>query len=153
MYKKILFTALLIFQIISFPATAQQKGEKVESIKVAYISQKVNLDPPTAERFWPLYNQYSDEMRKVLDSKKATDNRSAEEILDQEQKAIDIKRKYSTIFLKVISNEQLTQLFQAEKEFNRMLLRRMNNMENRQQRREENPGEKPTKRSRINEQR
>ena len=152
MFKKFLFSVLMILQIISFSAKAQHKGEKVESIKVAYLSEKLNLDPRTAERFWPLYNQYNDEMRKVLDGRKANDNRTAEEILDQEQKAIDIKRKYSSMFLKVISNEQLTQLFQSEKEFNKILLRRMNNMENRQQRMQEHREDKPMKR-RMNEQR
>lgn len=137
MNKKIILIAILILQFFTFQLDAQDRGSKVESIKIAFLSQRLNLDPKTAEKFWPLYNQYDDEMHKVLqDSKRTNDNRTAEEILDQEQKAIDIKRKYSVLFLKVISNEQLTSLFQAEKEFNKMLLRRMNKAEQRQQNRE-----------------
>ncbi|GBL35265.1 hypothetical protein EMGBS15_08600 [Filimonas sp.] len=134
MKRNYLFTLLVLFQILSFTAFAQGRADKVESIKVAYLSEKLNLDPKTAERFWPVYNQYDDEMHKVLqESRKANDSRSAEEILDQEQKAIDIKRKYSVLFQKVISGEQLTKLFQSEKEFNRILLRRMNKMEQKKQ--------------------
>ncbi len=127
-------TLLFFLQMVSFNAFTQSRADKVESIKVAYLSEKLNLDTKTAERFWPVYNQYDDEMRQVLqESRKVNDNRSAEEILDQEQKAIDIKRKYSAMFQKVISGEQLTQLFQSEKEFNRILLRRMNKMEQKKQ--------------------
>lgn len=134
MNKKIILIAILLLQIFTFQLHAQDRGSKVESIKIAFLSERLNLDPKTAEKFWPIYNQYDDEMRKVVqESKRSNDNRTAEEILDQEQKAIDIKRKYSAIFLKVISNEQLTSLFQAEKEFNKMLLRRMNKAEQRQQ--------------------
>ena len=133
--KHILISLIcLVIQFVTYNALAQNRQGKVESIKVAYLSEKLNLDPKTAERFWPVYNQYDDEMRHVKqDLKRANDNRTADEILDQEQRVIDIKRKYGTQFLKVISNEQLGQLFQSEKEFNHMLLRRMNKMENRQQ--------------------
>lgn len=130
---------------------AQQKGEKIESIKIAYLSEKLNLDPKTAERFWPLYNQYDDEMRVVIqESKRANENRDADEILDQEQKALDIKRKYSTQFLKVLSNEQLATLYRSEKEFYKMLLRRMDKMEQRQERMRENDRPQMQNRPRMN---
>lgn len=133
--KKSLFFILIILTGFAATLKAQQRGEKIESIKVAYLSEKLNLDPKTAERFWPLYNQYDDEMRVVLqESKRANENRDADEILDQEQKALDIKRKYSAQFLKVISNEQLATLYRSEKEFYKMLIRRMNKMEQRQDR-------------------
>ena len=123
-----MFCFVIAFQ---WNSKAQNRSDKVESIKIAFLSQQLHLDPKTAERFWPIYNQYDEEMHQVLrDSRKANDQRSVEDILDQEQRAIDIKRRYSVLFLKVISNEQLSKLYQAEHEFNRMLIRRMNRMEN-----------------------
>lgn len=149
--KKCLLFFLFLFTGTSFVLQAQQKGEKIESIKIAYLSEKLNLDPRTAERFWPLYNQYDDEMRLVIqESKRANENRDADEILDQEQKALDIKRKYSTLFLKVISNEQLATLYKSEKEFYKMLLRRMNKMEQRQDRMRENNQPQMQNRQRMN---
>jgi hypothetical protein len=58
------------------------------------------------------------------------DTRSADEILDQEQKAIDLKRKYNAQFLKVIDNNQLNQMYQAEKEFRQMIIKRSQRMDN-----------------------
>lgn len=131
--KQIVIGLVVFFQLSAFNALAQSRQGKVESIKVAYLSEKLNLDPKTAERFWPVYNQYDDEMHNAInDLKRGNDSRSADQILDREQRTIDIKRKYSAQFLKVISNDQLGRLFQSEKEFNQILLRRMNKMENRQ---------------------
>ena len=152
MYKKISLIALFIISFFAKQIVAQSNGDRVESIKVAYLSEKLNLDPKTAERFWPIYNQYDDEMRKVIqESKRANDTRSVEEILDQEQKAVDVKRKYSGLFQKVINGEQLSNLYQAEKEFHKILLRRMNRMENRQQQRQDAPRmERPRQRMERN---
>lgn len=150
MKKTVLFFVMLLAGLPGI-LQAQQRGEKIESIKVAYLSEKLNLDPKTAERFWPLYNQYDDEMRLVIqESKRANENRDADEILDQEQRALDIKRKYSAQFLKVISNEQLATLYRSEKEFYKMLLRRMNKMEQRQERFREHDQPQMQNRPRMN---
>jgi hypothetical protein len=122
--KKILFA--LLFSMIGLFAFAQ-RGEQVEGIKIAFLASKLNLDTKIAERFWPVYNQYDDEMRALIREKKNAkhdENASVEDILETEQKALDLKKKYSSQFLKIISNEQLSNLFQAEKEFRKMILRR-----------------------------
>ncbi len=86
----LLFTTLL---------NAQNRGERVETAKVAFLSERLQLAPQTAEKFWPIYHQYDEEIRTLLQEKRnKNDERSAEEILDQEQKALDIKRKYSALF-------------------------------------------------------
>jgi hypothetical protein len=150
MIYKFLPLFILPIIVISF-STFAQRGEKVESIKIAYLSEKLNLDPKTAEKFWPIYNQYDDEMRTVIqESKKANDTRTVEEIIDQEQKAIDIKRKYNALFLKVLSNEQATKLYQSEKEFHRILLRRMNKIDRRAQFIQRDPGDQMPNRQRMN---
>lgn len=138
--KQLLITG--VFTLLTFTLSAQQhgrmgergekggrgeKGERVESLKIAFISGKLNLDPKTAERFWPIYNQYEQELKVVAQEYKAakkSDDVSADDLLDQQQKVIDLKRKYNSIFLKVINNEQLNRLYQAEKEFRQMVMRR-----------------------------
>lgn len=122
--KKHLITLLLFsisFQVFS------QKGEKIESLKIGYLTNKLNLDAKTAEKFWPIYHQYENEMMDVVQEKRRmnqNDLRNADEILDQEQKALDIKRKYNTLFSRVISGDQLNQLYKAEKDFRQMLINR-----------------------------
>lgn len=126
--KRIFLITLLCFQFIAmFAQPGSRKGNRIESLKIAHISGRLNLDPKTAEQFWPLYHQYENELQQVVLEKRRmnqNEQRSAEDILDQEQKALDIKRKYSQQFLRVIDNNQLNQLVQAEKEFRQMIIRK-----------------------------
>ncbi|MBL7767132.1 MAG: hypothetical protein JNJ58_13615 [Chitinophagaceae bacterium] len=117
----------LFFLALAFSGIAQKKGEKIESLKIAFISGQLNLDPGTAEKFWPVYNQYQDELMNLVRERRSLnrdDQRTADEILDQEQKALDLKRKYSAQFLRIINNDQLNTLYRSEKEFRQMLIRR-----------------------------
>ena len=45
---------LIAFLLFSQLSIAQEKGEKIESIKIAYLTEKLSIDPKTGERFWPL---------------------------------------------------------------------------------------------------
>lgn len=121
--KKLLF--LMLFMISTSLGLAQ-RGERVASIKVAFIANKLNLDPKTAERFWPVYNQYDEELHNLIEEKRRAkkDDASVEDMLDTEQKVVDLRKKYTAQFSKIISNDQIATLFRAEKEFRQMLLRR-----------------------------
>ncbi len=122
---KPLLTILLLL-LASFTSFCQ-RGEKLESLKVGFLTNKLNLDAKTAEQFWPIYHQYENELMVVVQEKRRmnqNETRNADEILDQEQKALDIKRKYNTLFSKVISGEQLNQLYRSEKEFRQMIINR-----------------------------
>lgn len=127
------FTFMLLFSSVLLaqqPKNAEQREarrEKMESMKIAHIAQKLNLDPKTAEVFWPVYNQYENEMRGLIQSTRAerkSDDFNVDEMLDKEQKALDIKKKYTSQFNKILKPEQVTGLFQAEKEFRQMLMRK-----------------------------
>jgi membrane-bound ClpP family serine protease len=121
--KKLL--VLMLFMISTSLGLAQ-RGERVASIKVAFIANKLNLDPKTAERFWPVYNQYDEELHNLIEEKRRAkkDDASVEDMIDTEQKVVDLRKKYTAQFSKIISNDQIATLFRAEKEFRQMLLRR-----------------------------
>jgi hypothetical protein len=127
------FILILLGILFCSPALLAQRGERIESIKIAFLANKLNLDPKTAESFWPVYNQYEEELQQLVSEKRRMnqqDSRSADDILDQEQRAIDIKRKYNTQFSKIIGAEQTLKLFQAEREFRHMLIKRRNQQMN-----------------------
>ena len=37
----------------------------LESAHIGYITQRLNLSPEEAERFWPIYNQYAAELHQA----------------------------------------------------------------------------------------
>lgn len=138
--KKYLLIAVITFCALASIAQPAQRGERVHTLKIAYLSEQLNLSPATAEKFWPIYNQYEEEMQSLVrERKQKNDNRSVDDILDQEQKALDIKRKYSALFLKVIDNNQLNTLYRAEKDFRQMVMRRAQQREAREGRQESRP--------------
>lgn len=63
---------ILLFLILSLPvlASAQdnpKRDNKLQSLEIAYLTKELNLSPEEAQKFWPVYNQYSAEMRSVLE--------------------------------------------------------------------------------------
>ena len=112
-----------------------QRGEKIESLKVGFLTNRLNLDAKTAEKFWPVYHQYEEELMAVVRERRMNqgETRNADEILDQEQKALDIKRKYNAIFSKIISPDQVNQLYRAESDFRQIIINRSQKKEMRQE--------------------
>ncbi len=60
--------AVLIVMMIlsSLRVSAQNPNlEKLNSYKIAFFTQKLNLTSQEAEKFWPLYNDYQDRKNKI----------------------------------------------------------------------------------------
>jgi len=52
--------------------------EKIESMKIAFITQKLDLTASEAQKFWPIYNQFSDEMKELRGDRTKRDGTSSE---------------------------------------------------------------------------
>ena len=120
MKKFILF--LTIFTGLGYTVTAQPaRGEKIEAIKVAYITKELNLSSDEAQKFWPVYNEYFKELKKVRD-----ENRNDE--LAFEEKALNIRKKYKADFKKVLGDDtRVNKVFVIDRNFREMLRREMMN--------------------------
>lgn len=124
--------------------------EKIQAARIALISEKLKLTPAQAEKFWPIYREFTEqrmELRKQFrqaernpdagktqaDREKALLNLS----LQLKQQNVDLEKKYSERLLNIISAQQLLTLPKAEEEFRRMLIQRLQDrQELRDQRRE-----------------
>ncbi len=112
-----------------------QKGgdrmEKLESAKIAFITQRVDLSPREAEKFWPVYNQFQAEMRVLLKERFSSSgaelpaNERIDKQLDVESKIVELKKRYTREFSKVIPADKIVRLFQAEKDFKTELIREL----------------------------
>jgi len=107
-------------------------GSRIEALKIAYLTKKLNLSTEEAQKFWPIYNEYMGEIRKTrLDARQ---NQEGE--IGTEEKLLNIRKKYNGEFNKALSSEKVNTFFKAEKEFGTVLQkelmeRRMQRMENR----------------------
>ena len=118
--KKFLFI-LILFQGSFFGLQAQnnQRPEKIEALKIAFITQQVGITSSEAQQFWPVYNQYQSEIRNVR-----TTNRNGD-ALDSEQKLLDIRKKYKPSFEKILGGQKTNKLFNAERDFRNVLIKRL----------------------------
>jgi hypothetical protein len=89
-----------------------------------------------AASFWPVYDDYEGEMRSVRQSFRqkyrggstendAAANRFIDDNLDFQEQILAINRKYKDRMLKVISPQQLATLYEAERDFRKLLLQQL----------------------------
>ncbi len=113
---KQLMVIMLFVVAVPLISSAQQKSltpEEIASMKVAYITNRLELTSGEAEKLWPIYNEYQ--------AKKAT-IRKAEKGLKLEQSLLDLKVKYHSKFAEVVPTTKVELLYTAEKEFKVALL-------------------------------
>jgi lipopolysaccharide export LptBFGC system permease protein LptF len=98
--------------------------EKIQAMEVGYISQKLKLTTDEAQKFWPIYNDYKKDISQVI--KTYRQNPDAD-ILDRDQKIIDVRKKYRDRFVGVIGPTRVRTFFQAEGDFRKALMNRLKN--------------------------
>ncbi len=106
------------------------RGERVQALKIAFITQKLDLTADEAQKFWPVYNQYDREIKNVQRTGKNGD------ALENEEQLLNIRKKYKPAFEKVVGPEKLNKLYNAERDFRAVLIQRL---KNRQAQRLNNP--------------
>ena len=126
---------IILFLNMSTELIAQERREhyqRIEAIKVAFITKKLDLTTEEAQKFWPVYNNYQKELmlmtRKTREDRQKTDIDPNEKInadLTYESRMLDLKKKYKKLYLKVIPAEKVLLLYQAEREFREHLIKQL----------------------------
>lgn len=126
-----------------------QVQEKIKNLRIAYISDKLGLTPEQAERFWPVYREFSDkrrdlrqefvEARKQINTENPDPAKQEELVklgLNLKQRELDLEKVYSDRLLKVITAQQMLTLRKAEGDFQRIILEQIQQRRMMQQRNE-----------------
>jgi hypothetical protein len=128
-----LAAAALFIILMSTGLNAQaNQREKVESMRIAFITHRLNLTPVESKQFWPIYNSYRHDLttlrRNFYPMDDGTDpHLDADKQLEFEQKKIDLKRRYKPEFEQVLGKEKLNLLVGAEEDFKKMLVQIVRN--------------------------
>lgn len=132
-------TLILLLSIITLTLQAQDDEvikdpaarEKIYAARAAYITERLALTTDEAERFWPVYREYT---QKRIDLRKqyrhAKRNETDEQKLlnldlDIKQQELDLEKEYSVKLTAIISAQKMASLRQAEHDFRRLLLRQI----------------------------
>ncbi|MGC3946879.1 MAG: hypothetical protein QM762_20570 [Chryseolinea sp.] len=146
------------FTLMLLPAWAQDDDDlptgqdpnvrsKIQAARVAYITDQLALTPEEAEKFWPIYREFTSkrkELRMQLHSAKnnpdpgKTQEQNEKALVDQQfdikQKELNLEKDYSTRLLKVISAQKLRTLPDAERRFRQMILEQIQRRQQQQER-------------------
>jgi Spy/CpxP family protein refolding chaperone len=133
---KKLIVSILIFifsagMVMSQEGDKQGDGGKLKAYQIAFLTKKLNLTPDEAQRFWPVFNKYEDEIRTTRQQ-----NRQAPEV-EVEEKMLNIRKKYYDEFTRVLNKERADKVFKADREFKDGVRREL--MERRQLRQNKRP--------------
>ncbi|GAB3835722.1 hypothetical protein GCM10028821_32770 [Hymenobacter jeollabukensis] len=139
-----LLVALLLLGSLSTraqqPGGRQRPGQRLENARIAYITDKIALTPEQAQRFWPLFNEFTDKRRELRKQTKmglrgqdfsTMSDKDIRAALDEQfklrQGEINLEKEYVDKFAKVITLRQVAQLMQAERDFTKELIQRLDN--------------------------
>lgn len=145
---KQLSIALMLF-FISLGVNAQKQNrdamEQIKSVRIALITERLGLTPDQAEKFWPVYREYNLERRALrqefktaregVDIENLTDDQSKQlfkKSMELKQNELNLEKEYSNRMGDVITTQQLFKLKNAEKDFQQMLLKRIQQQRQRQ---------------------
>jgi len=129
--KRCLLFTILVSAVLFVSA---QNGTRIETLKIAYITNRLNLSPEEAQKFWPIYNNYSLELK--VARMKAANNNSSEIELDEA--LLNIRKKYSVQFGQVLPPPKVDIFFKSEKEFGHFVQKEMERRQLKQQLRQQN---------------
>ena len=116
-------------------ANAQEGNEKIEAMKIAFITKRLQLTPEESQKFWPVYNQYEAEKKQIRQSTIGTvkdlkedgdfTNAEAEQAITKyiefKAKDLDLIKKYVAEFRKILPATKVAKLVTAEEHFKKML--------------------------------
>lgn len=144
--KKIIILSTIFFIVLTTKINAQEdylRGkEKIRAAKIGLITNRLNLSEEQAKTFWIVYEEFDKkrtEIRKNIrqmtaESRNITTSddkilSDLKEVLSLKQKEVDLERDYLPKFLKTINVRQLSELYKTEQLFNQMLVKKLNNKE------------------------
>jgi hypothetical protein len=129
---------LLVCLLPTLPAVAQGGDGLVgqlETAKIAYLTRQVGLTPEQAQRFWPVYNEFTAKRRDLNrrmpqllstnDLSEAQIKANLSQALILRHQEVDLEKEYFDKFQKLITIRQVGKLFVAEREFTKEVLRRV----------------------------
>lgn len=116
-------------------------SDKIKSLKVAHLTTVLNLTTEEAEKFWPIFNTYDNQLSKLRHSEiikytKSTEiedierlsekqaKEKVQDLLDFEEEYCALRNKFIQDCKNILSNKKILLLKKAEDDFNRKLLKK-----------------------------
>jgi archaellum biogenesis ATPase FlaH len=135
--KRVVFMACLLAGM-AINGQHRPDGDKIKALKVAFLTEKLNLSSKEAQSFWPVYNEYEQErealrqkervqIREKIRNADALSEKEASDLLSQyisfEEEEEVLEQNFLKKMVKLISAKKTLVLLRSEEEFKRQLIR------------------------------
>lgn len=135
----LLFCAITLSGTTSFAQdrSRHERRENVEAAKIAFLTDKMGLSAEQSQKFWPIYNEHEKKRRELVRGYRIDFRQDVDVLPDQEvqaridkifnlkEKELALDKEYADKYQKVISAKQLVKLYRGEREFTKLLLKRL----------------------------
>lgn len=125
---------VLVLSFLSMPINgyAQDNSDnqdKIKSMQAVFFTEQLQLSVEEAQKFWPLYSDYRDEIKKInqqirsleTDASLSPEQRISKKNQLEEQK-LSISKKYQEQFKKVLPVAKVAQIDKVERDFKMWIL-------------------------------
>ena len=129
---------LLLILLTTCLYAQDNRHEKIKALKTAFITEKLELTPSEAEKFWPIYNNYDEKMHnlrkkerkeiytKLKDGIDTMSDKEANSLIDRgvalQNKEMEHRNELITKLRNVIPPKKVLKLRKVEDDFKRQLL-------------------------------
>jgi len=132
---KLMIPVLLLLTALTLSAQPrpqrdpEERRENIEAMKIAFITKELNLNSDEAKKFWPVYNEYTEELKKIRETRKdrmkdtkdafnSMSDKEVEKVIDTEmasrQQELDLLKQYHVKFKEVLPIKKVALLYRAE---------------------------------------
>ncbi|TVZ27719.1 hypothetical protein JM83_2779 [Gillisia sp. Hel_I_86] len=134
--KKVTLIIILFFTFCGLQAqdskSKEDHRERIKAMKVAYITQEMNMNPELAQKFWPIYNKYEcqktdlqrrehQELKEIETISEQQAEKMLMEYQEIENEEYQIKKALFADLKKIISSKEIIKLHKLESDFNKKL--------------------------------
>ena len=114
---------LILLFLYNTGLSAQEKRpakERVDAMKIGFLTDRLNLTPEEAKTFWPVYNMYSDDLEKLRKGRRENIINTRENFDDMSdadlEKSVD-NEKISSAVQKNIADKKSSETLQIRRRF------------------------------------
>ncbi|TYB70797.1 sensor of ECF-type sigma factor [Bizionia algoritergicola] len=140
MKQTILILVTVLLSTVGFSQNRDDHHEKIKTLKVAYITEKLNLTQTEAQNFWPIYNKFEEDhnklrndvsdKRKDIDMENLTESNAKSLIKEMEllyEKRYQSYQKYMKDLQTVLPAKKVVLLKKVEDDFKRKMFEEYKN--------------------------
>lgn len=138
--KKILTSLILIFALVNTTFAQNKDHDNIKALKTAFITQQLELTSAQAEKFWPVYNAYENQIHEMKkqnrcevkdviknDIQNLSETKALEllrKIQQNREKENELETKLEKELLEQMGAVKVLKLKKAEHEFKMQLLKK-----------------------------